>query len=90
MATTVAQCTACKVRNRVANDATGRPRCSRCHTDLPWLIEVGTDQFDRVIETSKLPVLVADGAEISRRVGALPADAIRRWVDGALSAVKRA
>jgi len=146
MATTVIQCTACNVRNRVANDTTGRPRCSKCHTDLPWLIEVGTDQFDRVIETSKLPVLVdlwapwcgpcravapalerlavdcagsvrvvkvnvdvspevsarlgvqgiptmvifADGAEISRQVGALPADAIGRWVDGALSAVKRA
>jgi len=146
MATTVVQCPACNVRNRLANDAAGRPRCSGCHADLPWLVEVGTDEFDGVIERSKLPVLVdlwapwcgpcravapvlerlatdsagslrvvkvnvdqspdvsarlgvqgiptmvlfADGAEISRQVGALPADAIRRWVDAALVAVRRA
>lgn len=146
MATTVVQCPACNVRNRVADDASGRPRCSRCHADLPWLVEVGTDDFDRVIQRSKLPVLVdlwapwcgpcravapaleqlaveragslrvvkvnvdqspdvsarlgvqgiptmvlfADGAEISRQVGALPADSIRRWADGALDEFRRA
>ena len=146
MSTTVVQCPACNVKNRLANDAAGRPRCSRCHADLPWLIEVGADEFDRVIERSTIPVLVdlwapwcgpcravapalvqlaadspgslrvvkvnvdvapqvsarlgvqgiptmvlfAGGEEISRQVGALPGDAIRRWVDGALVAVRRA
>lgn len=146
MATTVVPCPACKVKNRLANDAAGRPRCSRCHTDLPWLIEVGADEFAQVIERSTLPVLVdlwapwcgpcravapaleqlavdaagslrvlkvnvdlapevsarlgvqgiptmvlfADGKEISRQVGALPGDAIRRWVDGAIVAVRQA
>ncbi len=145
MATTVLQCPACNVRNRLANDAAGRPRCSKCHADLPWLVQVGTDEFDRVIARSKLPVLVdlwapwcgpcravapaleqlatdaagslrvvkvnvdqspdvsgrlgvqgiptmvlfADGAEISRQVGALPADSIRHWVDTALAAARR-
>jgi thioredoxin 2 len=146
MATTVVQCPACNVRNRLAKDAAGRPRCSKCHADLPWLVEAGADEFDRVIERSKLPVLVdlwapwcgpcravapaleqlaveragslrvvkvnvdqspevsarlgvqgiptmvlfADGVEISRQVGALPADGIRRWVDGALVTLRRA
>jgi len=146
MATTVVQCPACNVRNRLANDAAGRPRCSKCHADLPWLAEVGTGEFDRVIERSKLPVVVdlwapwcgpcravapaleqlaveragslrvvkvnvdqspevsarlgvqgiptmvlfVDGAEISRQVGALPADSIRRWVDDALVKLRRA
>ncbi len=146
MATTVVQCPACNVRNRLANDAAGRPRCRKCHADLPWLVEAGADEFDRVIERSKLPVVVdlwapwcgpcravapaleqlaveragslrvvkvnvdqapevsvrlgvqgiptmvlfADGSEISRQVGALPADGIRRWVDGALVTLRRA
>jgi thioredoxin 2 len=146
VATTVVQCRACNVRNRLANDAAGTPRCSNCHADLPWLVEVGAAEFDRVIERAKLPVLVdlwapwcgpcrsvapmleqlaidsagslrvvkvnvddspevsaglgvqgiptmvlfVDGAEISRQVGALPIDAIRRWIDGALVAVRRA
>lgn len=145
MTTTVIPCPACQVRNRVAVDASGRPRCSKCHADLPWLVEVGAGDFDRVVERSAVPVLVdlwapwcgpcravapaleqlaaeragtvrvvkvnvdeapgvsarlrvqgiptmvlfSDGAEISRQVGALPADGIRRWVDAALP-VRRA
>ena len=58
MANTVITCTGCAARNRVADDATGRPRCSKCHTDLPWLTEVGAAEFDSVISRSALPVLV--------------------------------
>lgn len=58
MANTVITCPACQVRNRVAADASGRPRCSACHADLPWTVEVGAADFDRVIERSALPVLV--------------------------------
>lgn len=35
-------------------------------------------------------VLFADGVEVARQVGALPADAISRWVDDALVAFRRA
>lgn len=52
MSNTVMKCPSCTTMNRVANDASGRPRCSKCHADLPWLINVGTDEFDHMVETS--------------------------------------
>src|SRR3954452_20330929 len=58
MSSSVLNCPACAGRNRVADDARGPPRCGRCHTDLPWLVEVESDEFDRVIERSTLPVVV--------------------------------
>ncbi len=138
--TSVMSCGGCGTRNRVPNDSSGRPRCSRCHANLPWLADVGATEFDRVIAGSAMPVLVdlwapwcgpcravapalealavdlagslriikvnvdeapevsarlgvqgiptmllfRDGAEIARQVGALPGDAIRRWVDTSL------
>ena len=146
MSSAVMSCPACGTRNRVANDLAGRPRCSKCHTDLPWLADVSATEFDGVIRHSTLPALVdlwapwcgpcravapaleqlsvdlagslrivkvnvdespavsarlgvqgiptmllfADGAEIARQVGALPADAIRQWVAAALPTVRPA
>lgn len=58
MPATVVTCASCATRNRVANASPGRPRCSACHTDLPWLADVGADEFDSVVERSSLPVLV--------------------------------
>ncbi len=58
MAATVISCPACSVRNRVANDAAGRPHCGACHADLPWLVEVAESEFDRALQNSTLPVLV--------------------------------
>lgn len=142
MSATIIPCPSCGTRNRVADDAAGTPRCSRCHTELPWVADVGAGDFDRVIARSKLPVLVdlwapwcgpcrmvapalqalaaeragslrvvkvnvdeapgisarlgvqgiptmvlfSGGVEIGRQVGALPADAIRRWVDTTVAA----
>ena len=141
MSTAVMVCPACGTRNRVANVSAGRPRCSKCHTDLPWLADATATEFDLVIGRSTLPVLVdlwapwcgpcravapaleqlsvdlagslrvvkvnvdespgvsarlgvqgiptmllfSRGVEIARQVGALPGDAIRRWVDDSLA-----
>lgn len=146
MPTAVMACTDCGTLNRVANDTTGRPRCSRCHADLPWLTEVTTSEFDTVIANAGLPVLVdlwapwcgpcravapaleqlsvdlagsvrvvkvnvdvspevssrlgvqgiptmvlfVDGVEVARQVGALPGEAISRWVEGELALFRRA
>ena len=58
MPASVMTCTSCGTRNRVPNDVAGRPRCSRCHAALPWLADVGADEFDAVVSTSSMPVLV--------------------------------
>jgi thioredoxin 2 len=56
--TTVVQCRECGTKNRIANLASGRPRCSTCHSDLPWLVNIAGDEFAAVLSSSKLPVLV--------------------------------
>jgi thioredoxin 2 len=137
----ITSCPDCGTKNRVPADTSGRPRCAKCHTDLPWLADVGADQFDRVVATSALPTLVdlwapwcgpcrmvapaleqlsrdragtlrvvkvnvddapsvseglgvqgiptmvlfRDGREIARQVGAMPGEAIQRWVDDELA-----
>lgn len=56
----VIDCPSCGTRNRLpvsVDSKTGHPRCASCHTDLPWLVEVGNADFDSATRTS-LPVLV--------------------------------
>lgn len=137
----ITPCPECGTKNRVPADSTGRPRCANCHTDLPWLSDVGAGEFDQVIANSALPALVdlwapwcgpcrmvapaleqlardragtlrvvkvnvdeapavsaglgvqgiptmvlfRDGREVARQVGAMPGDAIQRWVDDELA-----
>lgn len=137
----VIACAGCGTKNRVPNAAAGRPRCSRCHADLPWVANITGAEFGAAIAGSAMPVLVDlwapwcgpcravapaleaiaaeqaghlrvmkvnvdqapdvsaqlgvqgiptmllfnNGAEVARQVGALPADAIRRWLDDALT-----
>jgi thioredoxin 2 len=33
-------------------------RCSKCHRDLPWLVEAGDTEFDAAVRQAPLPVLV--------------------------------
>lgn len=57
MTAEVVACPSCGVRNRVPAAAAGLPRCASCHRDLPWLVEAGETDFDRVIDSS-VPVLI--------------------------------
>ena len=54
----VIACPACGARNRVPTASQGRVRCAKCHTDLPWLVDVGDAEFAAAVEGSTLPVLV--------------------------------
>ena len=51
-------CPACGARNRVPVATGGKPRCAKCHADLPWLADVTGPDFDDVVAASSLPVLV--------------------------------
>ncbi|MBW3607928.1 MAG: thioredoxin [Actinobacteria bacterium] len=54
---TIVSCPNCKRKNRVHAPARGVPRCSVCHTDLPWIVETDATAFDEEIVAS-VPVLV--------------------------------
>ena len=129
-------CPNCAAKNRVRPQATGVPRCSVCHTLLPWIVAASPAEFDEEI-TASVPVLVdfwapwcgpcrmvspavesvgrehagrlkvvklnvddapqiserfeirgipalvlvRDGVEIDRSVGAVPPASLRRWLE---------
>jgi thioredoxin 2 len=54
---TIVTCPSCATRNRVRATASGVPRCSVCHTDLPWIVDADPASFDEEIAAS-VPVLV--------------------------------
>lgn len=54
---TIIVCPNCGTKNRVRPSPSGVPRCSVCHTLLPWIVETSPDAFDEEIKAS-VPVLV--------------------------------
>lgn len=62
MSSTVS-CPNCGARNRLPVVAPGRPRCPKCHTNLPWLTHATTAEFDELLPVSPVPVLVDLWAE---------------------------
>ena len=50
-------CPACSARNRVGPIAHGTPRCPRCKSALPWLVDADTATFTEET-TSSVPVVV--------------------------------
>jgi thioredoxin 2 len=54
---TIITCPNCGKKNRVRPQAAGIPRCSVCHTTLPWIVETDAGGFDEEIVAS-MPVLV--------------------------------
>src|SRR5919206_2415180 len=53
----IVACPSCGTRNRVAAVARGAPRCPRCKTMLPWLVEADTASFEAEAAAS-VPVVV--------------------------------
>jgi thioredoxin 2 len=54
---TIITCPKCGAKNRVRPAHSGVPRCSVCHTHLPWVVEARPDTFDEELNAS-VPVLV--------------------------------
>jgi thioredoxin 2 len=54
---TIITCPNCGTKNRVRPQADGLPRCSVCHTTLPWIVEADAGGFEEEISAS-VPVLV--------------------------------
>jgi thioredoxin 2 len=54
---TIIGCPTCNARNRVAPIAQGVPRCPRCKSTLPWVVDAETATF--IAETTaSVPVVV--------------------------------
>jgi thioredoxin 2 len=54
---TIITCPNCGAKNRVRPSRSGVPRCSVCHTLLPWIVDVSPATFDDELQAS-VPVLV--------------------------------
>jgi thioredoxin 2 len=50
-------CTSCGARNRVGPVDSGAPRCARCKTMLPWVVDAGAATF-AAETTASVPVVV--------------------------------
>jgi thioredoxin 2 len=139
--TRVVVCPNCHSKNRVPSAAEGVPRCGKCKSALPWVVDATEAGFAEVADAASIPVLVdiwapwcgpcrqvspvletlatelagrlklvkvnADdaphlsgrfdvkaiptlilldqGRVVDRQIGALPAVALRRWLEAALS-----
>jgi thioredoxin 2 len=53
----ILRCPSCGTANRVAPTPKGTPRCAKCKTMLPWLVEADTASFDAEASAS-VPVVV--------------------------------
>jgi thioredoxin 2 len=50
-------CPSCNTRNRVGAIARGTPRCAKCKSPLPWVVEADADTFSAET-TASVPVVV--------------------------------
>jgi thioredoxin 2 len=57
MADPVVACPSCGIKNRVPVAATGHPRCPKCHTDLPWLVDASDADFATAVGTPTLVIV---------------------------------
>jgi thioredoxin 2 len=86
----IVACPSCATRNRVPDDASGRPVCAKCTSDLPWLATATDQEYGPVVTSSPLPVLVdvwAPWCGPCRQVGPL-VEALAAEYAGRLKVVK--
>jgi thioredoxin 2 len=57
-AASIVRCPSCGARNRVPAAAAGSPRCARCSTPLPWVVDADDTTFAEIAERSPVPVVV--------------------------------
>lgn len=57
MASPVVACPSCGTKNRLPVAAGGYPRCAKCKTNLPWLVDAGDTDFAAAIDTRALVVV---------------------------------
>jgi thioredoxin 2 len=53
----IVACTNCGTKNRAPVAGEGVPRCAKCHTALPWIVDADAETFDAAIDAA-MPVLV--------------------------------
>lgn len=56
-ASSIIPCPNCGAKNRTPVAATGRPRCAKCQSDLPWLVSADDAMLAAALDTSALVVL---------------------------------
>jgi thioredoxin 2 len=54
----VVACPTCGTKNRVPAAADGTPRCGKCQSPLPWVVDTSDPEFAAVADESSIPVLV--------------------------------
>jgi thioredoxin 2 len=54
----IVTCSNCQTNNRVPVASTGHPRCGKCKSPLPWVVDAGDSDFDEIADQATLPVLV--------------------------------
>lgn len=54
MGAQVTECLSCGSKNRVPLAASGHPRCAKCHTDLPWVVDAGDDDVGAALRAKQL------------------------------------
>lgn len=54
----VVVCPNCQTKNRVTPAAAGVPRCGRCQSPLPWIVDAFDSDFHAVADEATVPVLV--------------------------------
>jgi thioredoxin 2 len=58
MTSAVLTCERCAAKVRIPTSSHGHPRCPRCHTDLPWLVDIDETDFQVAVTAATVPVLV--------------------------------